>query len=184
MTSSPRLPGYRGGKIAALCSLSRSPSRCARNPRYRRTAGTQQSGHLGGAGAGTDISSEHSLQHRRLGGAAQRGRVGARCTTGAGGAAGLPPSGDGRGEARAGLRKALFLQRPVGTRCEVGAVAGRHRAALLQKVREHVDLTAGALGSSTEIEVTGLHEPLILRPAGERGVEVSLPLKVTYRRKA
>lgn len=60
----------------------------------------------------------------------------------------------------------------------------RHRAALLQKVREHVDLTAGALGSSTEIEVTGLHEPLILRPAGERGVEVSLPLKVTYRRKA
>lgn len=60
----------------------------------------------------------------------------------------------------------------------------RHRAALLQKVREHIDLTSGALGSSTEIEVTGLHEPLILRPAGERGVELSLPLKVTYRRKA
>lgn len=59
----------------------------------------------------------------------------------------------------------------------------RHRAPLLKKIREHIDLTSGALGTSTDIEVTGLDEPLVLRPASERGVELSLPLKVTYTRK-
>lgn len=78
---------------------------------------------------------------------------------------------------------------PKGVKLALGEVrlgledVERHRAALLKKVREHIDLTSGALGSHTEIEVTGLDEPLVLRPAGERGVELSLPLKVTYMRK-
>lgn len=78
---------------------------------------------------------------------------------------------------------------PKGVKLTLGEVrlgledVERHRASLLKKIREHIDLTSSALGPLTDIEVTGLDEPLALRPVGERGVELSLPLKVTYTRK-
>lgn len=70
------------------------------------------------------------------------------------------------GEARLGLEDAEKL-----------------RPRLLERIREHIDATATALGSGVEVVVTGFEEPVQAQQVQERSVELSLPIKVSYTRR-
>ena len=60
----------------------------------------------------------------------------------------------------------------------------KFRAELLRKTREHIDLTAGALGEGISLQISGLDEPIAAQQIEEHVIELSLPLRVTYTRAA
>ena len=60
----------------------------------------------------------------------------------------------------------------------------RFRSELLKLIRHHIDTTADALGSNLDLEISGLDEPIMAQQVEERVIELSLPMKVTYTRKA
>lgn len=60
----------------------------------------------------------------------------------------------------------------------------KFRPQLMQKIREHIGECAAALGAGVDVEVTGFEEPIMTRQVGERSVELSLPVRVNYTRKA
>lgn len=53
-----------------------------------------------------------------------------------------------------------------------------------RKIREHIDECAAGLGTGVDVEVAGFEEPIMTRQVGERSVELSLPVRVNYTRKA
>ena len=57
------------------------------------------------------------------------------------------------------------------------------RTELLKKTRAHIDATAKAMAEIPDFLVTGLDEPIHVRQAGERDVEVYLPFRATYTQK-
>jgi hypothetical protein len=60
----------------------------------------------------------------------------------------------------------------------------KFRLQLLKKVREHIDANVQALGHDVEVAISGLDESVHAQQIEERDVELSLPLSVTYTRKA
>ena len=56
------------------------------------------------------------------------------------------------------------------------------RSDLLKRVRLHIDSTVEALGGRVELEISGLDESIMAQQVDEKQLELSLPLRVTYKR--